>query len=593
MKKAIKTFSAFLIVFCILLSPVNAFALGSQSADNSAIITVSNIVNTVINGAFTVASWLFPKADYMTADEYFSGESENFYKGTDSFIDTPAANAKWNLGFGKASIVPENLTDGSKEYYTGGYFTQKINGVYDDQGVNAIALNDGSGRGTAIFASVDGIGVGNADIRLIRAAVAQKLSEKNVSSDIIAININSTHCHTVIDTQGFSLDLILKIFNNMFSWLPFVETQRSINEEFLKVMIDGASDAIVEAYLSMTEGRLYYFETAGIGRNEEKNLYPDDEYGYLTNKRYGEGYQHFIACFKFVPDDASIAPTVFANLGAHPTTIDRATSLLSADFPHYIEKSINESGMNFMFIQGAQSPISVIKNGVENEAVLAKVAAEAENDPLASDYKSAKSLGYEFARLILDAQEKSKEVEPMLNIEMQECTVKLDKGLFYLAADAQMLGFTTVFDSESPSGYSIVTEVGYIEIGKDITMLTVPGELVPQLVYGNVVGADESYLGTDWELDATADIIRKANPDETVLVMGLCNDAIGYIIPDNDFAPFIADSLWGMEIGDWKLGESLFGEYRRHYEETLSAGSTAASSVIGAVNTIAEKRADG
>lgn len=584
-----KIFSALILALCILLSPSSVFAADTQVSDNGAIVGASKFINTIINGAFTVASWLFPRADYMTAEDFLSGGSENFYKGTADFIDEPAENAKWSLGFGKASIVPANLADGSKEYYTGGYFTQKINGVYDDQGVNAIALNDGSGRGTAIFAAIDGLGVGNADIRRIRAAVADKLSEKKIKNDIIAININSTHCHTVIDTQGFSLEIIPKVFQNIFSWLPFVESGRSIDSEFLDTLIDGASDAIVDAYLGMTEGKLYYFETAGIGRDDEKNLYPDDEYSYLTNKRYGEGYQHVMACFKFVPDDSTIAPTVFANLGAHPTTIDRATSLLSADFPHYIEKSVNESGMNFMFLQGAQSPISVKKNNVENEAVLEKVAAEAEGDPNAADYQSAKTLGYEFARLILEASAQAKEVEPMLNIDMEECTVKLDKGLFYLAADAQMLGFTTVFDSSSPSGYSLITEVGYIEIGKDITMLTVPGELIPQLVYGNVVTAEDAYLGTDWELEATADIIREKNPGETVLVMGLCNDAIGYIIPDNDYAPFIADSLWGMEIGDWKLGEALFGEYRRHYEELLSAGGSAASSVIGSLNAIAER----
>lgn len=589
MKRTLKKYSAFLLTLCILLSPISAFASGASSSDNSAIVGVSKAINTVINGAFTVASWLFPKADYLTVEEYFGGESKNFYEGTADFIDEPTANAKWSLGFGKASIVPENLADGSKEYYTGGYFTQKINGVYDDQSVSAIALNDGSERGTAVFAAVDGIGVGNADVRKIRETVAEKLAEKNINNDIIAININSTHCHTVIDTQGFSIEIIPKIFRNMFSWLPFVEAERSIDGEFLDVMIDGASDAIVDAYLSMTQGKLYYFETAGIGRNEEKNLYPDDEYSYLTNKRYGEGYQHFIACFKFVPDDSSISPTIFANLGAHPTTIDRSTSLLSADFPRYIEKYVNENGMNFMFVQGAQSPISVMKTNVENEAVLEKVASEAENDAKASDYQSAKSLGYEFARLIFEACKNAKEVEPMLNINMEECAVQLDKGLFYLAADAQMLGFTTVFDSSSPSGYSLITEVGYIEIGKNITMLTVPGELVPQLVYGNVVGAADAYLGEDWTLEATADIIRKNNPDETVLVMGLCNDAIGYIIPDNDFAPFIADSIWNMKIGDWKLGEALFGEYHRHYEELLSAGGSTASAIIGSLNSIAKK----
>ena len=581
MKKLFKKATAVILAVIMVFSVTG----NAVAADNSKIIAASNFVNSVINGAFTALATMFPK-NFPTVDEYYAGESENFFEGTETFLDSPAENAKWSLGFGEESIVPENLSDGSKEYYTGGYFTQKIDSVLDEQGVNAIALNDGSGRGSAIFASIDGIGVSNADIRAIRAEAIRKLGEKGVKSDIIAININSTHCHTVIDTQGFSLRLIPQIFRNILALLPFVPTTRSIDNEFLETMIDGASDAIVEAYLNMESGSLLYFETAGIGRNDETGVYSDDEYAYLRNKRYDtEGFQHTIACFKFVPYNKSSKATVFANFGAHPTTIDRATKKLSADFPYYIEEKLSENNMNFVFIQGAQSPISVRKDAVETKEIVDEVNAQIAADPTVSEYYAAKTLGFEFARLILDAQDKATAVAPLLNVRMAECTVPLDKGLLQLGAVSSLLGFTTVKDKSSSSGYSIITEVGYIEIGTDIVMLTVPGELIPQLVYGNVVTADEAYLGTDWDIPCTADIIGE---EKTVLVMGLCNDAIGYIIPDNDYAPFITDTLWNLEIGDWKLGAELFGEPHRHYEETLSAGGKAASSVMTALNEIAE-----
>lgn len=585
MNRTSKKIISVILAFSLLIGcAVNGYAADTAMSDNSKIIAATNAINGILDGAFAVFGAMFPKGDMPTVNEYYESESKNFYEGTENLLDSPADGAKWSLGFAKESIVPEKLADGSKEYYTGGYFTQKVSSVYDDQTIHAIALTDGSGRGTAIFATIDGIGVGNADIRKIRAQAEKKLAENGIESDIIAININSTHCHTVIDTQGFSLALIPKAINNLFSWLPFIEPVRSIDEEFLEIMIDGASNAIVNAYKNMESGSLYYFETAGIGKNEEKGVYADDEYGYLTNKRYDtEGFQHKFACFKFVPDNEVSTETVFSNLGAHPTTINRATDKLSSDFPCYIEKKLNESGMNFMFIQGAQSPISVVKSGVETESVISEVEAEIAADPTVSDYRAAKSLGYEFARLIIEAQDSAKPVAPLLNIKMSECTVPLDRGLLQLGAASRLLGFTTVKDKESPSNYSIITEVGYIEIGTDIVMLTVPGELIPQLVYGNVVTAEDAYLGTDWELDCTADLI---NGDKTVLVMGLCNDAIGYIIPDNDYAPFIADSLWSLEIGDRKIGEELFGEYHRHYEETLSAGSKAASSVMTALNEL-------
>lgn len=573
-KKLQKIISLVLATALMLTGTVFASAADTKAADNSGIMFAANAINGLLNAVFKGFGALFPK-DFESVDEY---EAENFYEGTEKFLDEPAEDAKWHLGFGKASMVPENLKNGAKEYYTGGYFTQKINGVYDDQGANAIAINDNSGRGTVVMVAIDGIGVCNADVRAIRAEAEKKLKEKGIKSDIVAININSTHCHTVIDTQGFGLEPLIKtVFRNLFSFLPFVEKTRSIDPEFYELMIGGASDAIVKAYTAMEPGELYYFETAGIGRSERNNNYLDDEYGYIFNKRYDmEGYQHVIACFKFVPDNEKSVPTVFANVGGHPTTINRETKLLSADFPNYIEHKMNAAGMNFMFIQGAQSPISVNAGGVETESILAEINAEIEADPKAKDYDEAKMLGYEFARIIIEAEENAKPVEPMLNVKMAEVKVPLEYGLLELGTVSGLLGMTAVRDKSAPAGYSIISEVGYLEIGTDLVMLTVPGELVPQLVYGNVVDKTQSYLGKDWELEYTCDLIGK---DKTVLVMGLCNDAIGYIVPDNDYAPFIADSLWNTE-----LGEKLWGEPQRHYEEMLSTGSTAGSAVIGALN---------
>lgn len=585
MKKNLRKVISLLLAVTMLFSFTSVFvnAQDAEAADNSKLIAVTNAVNGLLNGVFKGFGSLFPN-DFISVEEYYKGGSENFYEGNDTFLDEPSEDAEWYLGFGKASVVPENLINGEKAYYTGGYFTQKVDGVYDDQGVNAVALNDNSGRGTVVMASVDGVGVTNADIRTIRAEAMRKLEEQGIDSDVVAININSTHAHTIIDTQGFGLEnLLLGIVKNIASrFTPFVKAGRSIDNEFYEYLIDGASDAIVEAYMNMESGTLYYYETAGIGRSERNGTYPDDEYDYLYNKRYNtEGYQNFIACFRFVPDNAESQPTVFANVGGHPTTINRATKLLSADYPHYIETKMNDAGMNFMFIQGAQSPVSVSAGNVKTEEILAEIEAEKAEDERVADYEQAKKLGYEFARLIIDTQDDATEVAPMLNVKMKEITVPLEYGLLELGAVSGLLGMTTVKDSSAPAGYSVISEVGYLEIGTDIALVTVPGELVPQLVFGNVVDKTESYLGTDWEYECTADVIGEG---KTVLVMGLCNDAIGYIVPDNDYAPFIADTIWNNEIGI-----KLFGEYHSHYEEMLSTGSKAGSTVIGALNGLVEE----
>ncbi len=573
MKKLYRSFIAFLLVFTLIFSAnsTTAFAIGKNIKPIEAVTTV---LGGVVDGLIKLLGILTPTPDYPTVEEYFSSESKNFYEGTKNFIDTAADGAKWSLGFGKKSIIPDNLIDGSKKYYTGGYFTQKVNGVFDDQKAVAVALNDGSGRGTTIFASIDGIGVANADIRAIRAEAEQKLKAKGVDSDINAININATHCHTVIDTQGIGLDLLPKIFFSFFGG-----AKRSMDTEFLEVMIDRASDAIVEAYTNMEKGSLYYFETAGMGKDEEHGLYAEDEYPYLVNKRYyTEGYQHFFACFKFVPDNKISAATILANIGAHPTIVDETTNLLSADFPAFMEEKINEAGMNFMFIQGAQAPVSVNKWADVPVSTVGEVDAKIAVNPTAEDYKTAVLYGYEYARLILEAQDNAKEIEPILNVKMTEYPVNLDTGLFGYGATEGFIGTTTVKDSSSKSGYSIITEAGYIEIGKDIVLLTAPGEIVPQLIYGNVVSEEDSYRGKEWTYEATASFVPEG---KTVLVMGLCNDAIGYILPDNDFAHFMTDIIWDLDGA-----EKIFGTYHRHYEEMLSSGSTAGSVTVSVLNEL-------
>lgn len=576
MKKGFRAFIATLLVFTMLFS-VNASAATVSAGHNTAIRAVTTVLGGIIDGAISLLGALAPTPDYPTVEEYFAGKSENFYEGTADFIDSAAQGAQWSLGFGKESLVPENLIDGTKKYYTGGYFTQKVSGIYDDQKAIAIALEDGSGRGTTIFASVDGIGVANKDVRAIRAAAEKKLLEKGVFANINAININATHCHTVIDTQGIGLDLLPKILKSFFTG-----ADRSIDSEFLGVMIDRTADAIVEAYLNMEKGKLYYFESATMGKDETNGIFLDDEYPYLYNKRYyTEAFQNFFACFKFVPDNENSAATIFTNLGAHPTTISESTDLLSADFPAFMESEINAAGMNFMFIQGAQAPVSVNKWAEMPEDIVSRVDAEAAADPRVEDYRIAKQLGYEFASLILDAEGKATEVEPILNVRMTEYAVPLGKGLLGYGATEGFIGTTTVEDASSKTGYSIITEAGYIEIGKDIVLLTAPGEIVPQLIYGKVISAEDSYLGTEWTLEATANLVPEG---KTVLVMGLCNDAIGYIVPDNDFAHFIADSIWNIDGAD-----KLFGTYHRHYEEMLSTGDKAGSATIAALNALAKE----
>jgi len=76
---------------------------------------------------------------------------------------------------------------------------------------------------------------------------------------------------------------------------------------------------------------------------------------------------------------------------------------------------------------------------------------------------------------------------------------------------------------------------------------------MPEIVYGGFYSAEEAFNKTEYPYDALNTLF-----DETdkVLVFGLCNDAVGYIVPDNDYSSSGSEG---------------------HYEETVSTGDTAAT----------------
>ena len=89
-------------------------------------------------------------------------------------------------------------------------------------------------------------------------------------------------------------------------------------------------------------------------------------------------------------------------------------------------------------------------------------------------------------------------------------------------------------------------------MGKDIKIAFAPGEICTDLIYGGASLTPEGSLkGEAFSGKTLTEIFGK-----DVVIFGLANDAIGYIIPDNDYAMALA-----------------FG----HYHETLSLGEKTAS----------------
>ena len=100
-----------------------------------------------------------------------------------------------------------------------------------------------------------------------------------------------------------------------------------------------------------------------------------------------------------------------------------------------------------------------------------------------------------------------------------------------------------------------------------VTLALIPGEIFPELVNGQGLH--------DGDPEALEQIAARYGV-ERLLIVGLCNDELGYIIPPSDF--LLNDDLPYIEAVTDATGKN-------HYEETNSAGRETAACIAKAFET--------
>lgn len=432
--------------------------------------------------------------------------AENFLEGNAKFIDE-AQSDYWSAGFARRVLTPEDIED--TRYFLGGFLkfpAQEATGIVDDLCVRAVVLDDNSGRGAAAFAWIDGVGFMNADIKEIR----EKLSDITGDGKLISIDVGSTHNHSAIDTQGL--------------WGNIPKSGR--NQEYIDSVIEKTADAIREAYNSRSEGTLYYSAKAC------PELFYDGRDPYSIDEK--------IHLFRFVPKDTNKKEIYITNFGGHPINLAWENSELSGDYPYYIEQAVTTAkNADFIFIQGAIGGAIHNNMGVENGIP----------EELTS-YEKMKEYSLIVADVLYDLAQNGEVVEPVLNIRHEQVDFEVNNFVFLLAERA---GLCNVKAFKENGKIYLTSEIGYVEIGKNIKIIEAPGEILPELVYGGFYSAEEACNGTEYPYEGIATCFDE---NDEVLVFGLCNDAVGYIVPDNDYS----------SSGD-----------EGHYEETVSTGSKSAT----------------
>lgn len=479
------------------------------------------LVRSIIAAILSLVITIMPASIYTTE----AASSEYMLKGDEVF--SYEAGESWTVGFAQESLTPADVT--ADTYYIAGYNTNNpAQSVLDDMYAKAVYIDDNTGRGGVVICAIDCVGISRADINEIR----QKVIDSGKIPDVKSINICATHTHSAIDTQG--------LWGSSFY-------SDGKNEAFMQSLKEKTAQAIIAAYNARENGDLYF------GTVEAE--------GMQTDTRTPIDYDETVTSIRFSPENGE-KDTYIVNFACHAEMLGSKTTVVSADFPAYMAKEINDQtgGANVVFINGA---IGGLISGAELDKVL--------NDESFDCLAYTKEYGQEVGKLVMSINNEKK-LSPIINVKSQAVSVVCDNTALLIARFIGVLN--NDIRKTGSSEISIITEVSYMELGdKSIGIYMIPGEIAPELESGNFLSAEEAANGT------TADykVLSQMSDCEHTFVLGLCNDELGYIIPDNDFL-----------LHEWfPYFNNCYDEKgRRHYEERNSVGPDTARTLLEAMDEV-------
>ncbi|MBQ7043729.1 MAG: hypothetical protein IJN78_03900 [Clostridia bacterium] len=486
---------------------------------NNLLKVLYNLLNVVVEVLVKAICFIYPDpATWLDLEEH---TTETFLEGREEYKTGAGAGNYWSLGYASRSLIPDDFE--ADKYYLGrDLMNKKAEGVYDDMRIRVAVLDDNSGEGAVVIGAIDALGVTSTDVRAIRAGVLEYCKEKGIK--VSSINITSTHAHSALDTQGVSTEFFYKLFVSSFKnllgfkgELPFMEAPTYFKQYFIEQSII----AVNAAFEDMEKGSLYY---DSIDASE----YIKDKRELVSKEDIPE-----IASLYFVPDSGS-EDTYIADITCHPTSFSASNGLVGSDYIYYIDQYIRQQeGANFVMIQGAVGQLTRDNVDVDTTGM----------DEWTEKGAETKLLGETFGECIISAEYET-ELEPVINAHHTELVITPKNSILALACEVNLVNNQVYYTED---GVGIISEIGYIEFGNKVGFALFPGELYPEVFWGHEIIGDTTWDGTEWAYPALNNSVDGVD----VFAVSLANDALGYVLTDDNFA------FMGHIIGDGIADEVL------------------------------------
>jgi hypothetical protein len=294
-------------------------------------------------------------------------------------------------------------------------------------------------------------------------------------------------------------------------WGPDIDTS-GVNDDYMARLKGCIVQTIVQALNRLEPAYLRCASTTvtGLAKNVRDPLVKDEE----------------LSCVQFCsPEDTRVVAT-WLIYPCHPEVLWEYNPIITSDYPSTLRECVEAATYApSMFMVGALGGMMT-------------------PDVQEHSFAEAAAMGEALARAALDALGKMPvALVKSLTLEQQEYSVPLRSVLLEQALESELL-----LDRRNSRG-EIVTEANLIQLG-DVWVATVPGELLPKL--GLLVKEKLRRVGAEF-----------------AIVIGLVNDEIGYILPDDEYV--YPDNP--IEPG-------------AHYEETMSIAPDAGSRLLAALDTL-------
>lgn len=430
-----------------------------------------------------------------------------------------------------------------------------LRGEGDGIWARAIALEQGDTRIGIV--SVDLVGYFYDEVVAIRGDATV------LAADYDYIIVSSTHDHESPDMMGI--------------WGPNIITT-GYDPDYAAQVRATIAEALVEASETLTDVTLTVGKADVGSYDAEKGVA-----NVIRDSRDPWVIDPWIYAARFADADNNTVVTL-VNWANHPETVADKNTLLTSDFAHTLRKTVEEGSIwNDYSTEGLGGTCIFINGAVGGMMTSLGVQATSPDGETynSASFDKADVIGTLVGEMALDAIAAGETVtDPVLSVSANPFFLPIDNQGFQAMFLAGVFGHRSthnwddtqpIEDDNSPE---LLTDMALINVGP-IQMLSIPGELLPELAVGGYDGSMHNAPGYDFidpnnenppDMAAAPEgpYLKDRMTGEYNWIIGMGNDELGYIIPEYDFkvhdgAPFILEA-----DGD-------------HYEETNSLGPLTAS----------------